>query len=287
MIRKWLLVPVLSSFLFGSLQVLSANPARDKAHQLAQAAPQIHAEISNGVSSMEDCHGLFAAGCTASAKYDGYLSFLKNQRPSPLAHTNGVLVSSDFDQKESRLPGGLTSRNHADHANELADLDEGNIFTVIGLLYYAKKEGSEACNCQLTASNAVDWHMWVGFDGNHAQQVRNGEITTAASRKPLLQEAIVAEVTPHYRAELHPEWTLSKVTGVLGRQVKLVGQLMVDNDHLGGSDNCAASDANTGSCWRRTVWELHPVIRFYVCDSDSPCDENSSHWKNLKNSLGR
>ena len=76
MIRKWLLVPVLTFFLFGSLQVLSANAARDKAHQLAQAAPQIQAEICSGVSSTEDCHGLFAAGCTASAKYDGYLFFI-------------------------------------------------------------------------------------------------------------------------------------------------------------------------------------------------------------------
>ena len=114
------------------------------------------------------------------------------------------------------MPVGLTSRNHADHSNELADLGEGNIFTIIGFLYYAKKTGSEACNCGLTTNNAVDWHMWVGFDANHAQQVRNGEITTADKRRLLRQEAIVAEITLHYRAELHPEWELSKVMASSG-----------------------------------------------------------------------
>jgi hypothetical protein len=153
------------------------------------AAPQIEAEKCSGASTMEDCHGLFPAGCTASAKYDAYLSYLKNQRPSPLSHTNGVLTPEDLDQKEAGLPDGMTSRNHADHAGELADLFEGNTFTVIGYLYHAKETGSEACNCQLNAHNAIDWHMWIGFDADHAQQVRDGEITTADERRPLLQEA--------------------------------------------------------------------------------------------------
>jgi hypothetical protein len=80
---------------------------------------------------------------------------------------------------------------------------------------------------------------------------------------------------------LHPNWTLTKVKGIFGRQVKVVGQLMVDNDHLGGKDNCAASNANTATCWRRTVWEIHPVIRFYVCEGDEPCEDDSSRWKKL------
>jgi hypothetical protein len=112
--------------LLGSVQSPIASPRPDKAHTLALAAPHIEAQTCSGVSTMEDCLRLFPADCTRSAQYDAYLSFLKNQRPSALAHPNGVLTPEDFDQKESDLPSSMTSRNHADHANELADLGEGN-----------------------------------------------------------------------------------------------------------------------------------------------------------------
>ena len=242
--RVWSLLTILCALLISSSGASPAGTAPDKAHQLAQAASQISPDKCNSVHTMEDCHGLFPSGCTAAGHYDAYLSFLKNQRPSPLAHSTGLLTADDFDNKEANIPDGLASTNHADHATELADLAEGNIFTLIGYLYHVKETGSEACNCQLTAKNAIDWHMWVGFDADQAQRVLNGEIKTAAKRKPLLQEAIVAEISPHYRAEERPEWTLAKVKAVLGKQVKLVGQLLIDNDHVKPSDDCGNAGAN-------------------------------------------
>jgi hypothetical protein len=106
--RKWPLLIAVCVFLFGNFQVYSASPPRDKAHQLAQTASQIKAEQCNGAArTMEDCHGFFASGCTAAGHYDAYLSYLKNQRPSPLVHTSCLLTVDDFDDKESEIPDGL------------------------------------------------------------------------------------------------------------------------------------------------------------------------------------
>jgi hypothetical protein len=83
-------------------------------------------------------------------------------------------------------------------------------------------------------------------------------------------------MTPHYRGRFHPEWTLSAVQSQIGQQVRVEGQLMVDNEHYVPSQDCGLTDA-TSACWRGTVWELHPVTDFQVCESGS-CDESAKGW---------
>jgi len=89
---------------------------------------------------------------------------------------------------------------------------------------------------------------------------------------------MVVEVTPHYRAQYRPTWTAAFLRQYIGRQVKVVGQLMLDNDHTVTDENCAAAGADTGTCWRMTAWEIHPVIRVYVCTTTAACPRSSSAW---------
>jgi len=70
-----------------------------------------------------------------------------------------------------------------------------------------------------------------------------------------------------------------------GQQVKVVGQRMIDNLHLNVNDDRNFPGA-TASCWRSTVWEIHPVTQFYVCNlKNKRCDQSSpdSAWTSLDN----
>jgi hypothetical protein len=42
----------------------------------------------------------------------------------------------------------------------------------------------------------------------------------------------------------------------------------------------AKSAGDLASCWRMSVWELHPVISFQVCKTDG-CTQNSTDWVEL------
>jgi hypothetical protein len=62
--------------------------------------------------------------------------------------------------------------------------------------------------------------------------------------------------------------------------VRIVGQLLIDNDHFQPNADCGRSDA-TKSCWRGSVWELHPVTRFEVCETGT-CTAKSGDWVPLE-----
>jgi len=91
---------------------------------------------------------------------------------------------------------------------------------------------------------------------------------------------VVLEMTPYYREQFHPAWTLGKVQSVIGRQVRLTGQLMIDNVHHKPADDCGLADADSSKCWRASTWEVHPVTNFQVCNVDHS-DANSTNWVEL------
>jgi hypothetical protein len=201
-----------------------------------------------------------------------------------------VLDANFFAPLESGIPDTLTSTNHAQHATDLAQQGEGQIVTLIGTVFYTLHGGSETCNCQLSGDESVvDFHIGVGFgpfplSATVLSQLQAGSeysrILSPADQHVLDQPSVVAEMTPYYREQFHPAWTLAKVQGVTGRQVKITGQLMIDNVHHIPKDDCGLADANTSKCWRASTWEVHPVTSFQVCSVDH-CDENSTNWVNL------
>jgi hypothetical protein len=215
----------------------------------------------------------------------------------------------------------ITKNNHGGHSQELLGLKEGQYFTVIGYLYYSEVTGAESSNCDLPKKSpddpAEDYHIGLGFDAQEAKQVKAGKLQLAAAEEastakepatakqptgkktmggassgadkepsPLEKHSIVVEMTPHYRSKYHNgKWTHSLLESIKGRQVKVVGQLLLDNDHMGDADICRPSAAPT-SCWRLSPWELHPVTEFYVCKSDS-CTEDSPNWVALDDAPGQ
>ena len=88
-------------------------------------------------------------------------------------------------------------------------------------------------------------------------------------------------MTPYYREQFRPGWTLAKVQAATGRQIRATGQLMIDNAHTKAADDCGLADADTSKCWRASVWEVHPLTNFQVCSADQ-CDASSTNWVNLE-----
>lgn len=113
---------------------------------------------------------------------------------------------------------------------------EGIPVVVEGYLAGAKESGAESTNCQKTASNMVDWHVWF---------VKNSRDSRAVS--------IVIEPTPRSRA--NHTWTLTKLKPIIDNQipVRISGWVFFDPEH---PDQIGLT--------RGTLWEIHPVMQIEV-----------------------
>jgi uncharacterized protein YgiM (DUF1202 family) len=273
----------------------AAAPAEagDRAHTLAAFASRAQGHICEGVDDFESCHNTFPEGCTTNSSndpttYDAFLSYLKNLTPDPQSADNQVVKTfsslDDFTALENSLRSlGVGKQKQADFANDLADLGQGNIDVVVGYVYYATPGGIETCNCKLKGQTDRDIHIGIGFDESMAEDIESGAKVVGADPDDAKQSSVIVEMTPHYRAEFHQGWTLSRVNAVVGKQVKITGQLLVDNEHNVKGQNCAISQP-LGKCWRASVWEIHPVTRFRVCRNGRGCDPNSdADWDDLDN----
>jgi hypothetical protein len=265
----------------------------DRAHELAKQAAQQKgvAGCDPGSLTTQTCHQQFPTGCTdaKAVTYDPYLNFLKDQTPGAALASTAVLGQTDFQSLEGKIPSGMTRKNHAHFASQLAPLGEGNIVTVFAYLFFVEDTGKgangkpsigETCNCKLQLPDSYDFHIGLGFDKTLAAQIRKRKTPSIPGQPSAMDKAsVVAEMTPHTRGL---KWTLTRINSLQGQQIKVVGQLMIDNEHLNAKDDCGFPGA-AASCWRSTVWEVHPVTQFYVCNLSSGCDASSpdSAWTSL------
>jgi len=238
------------------------------------------------IPSFLECHNEYATGCSKAAKYDGHLNFLKNLRVLPTKPAEKFLTSAnDLIKLDHALPSDLTKTNHKDLQDKLEALGDGHVAGVVGYLYYAKKGGIESSNCGLSGPGDIDYHIGIGFDPGFAAQLSSKQKPTADQLKKrnteMDQTSMVVEMTPHWRADFRPTWSLEALAPAVGHQVRLVGQLLVDNEHYDAHDDCAFQTAKP-SCWRLGIWELHPVTKFEVCNSGT-CTATSGDWVDLEN----
>jgi hypothetical protein len=249
--------------------------------------PGIVAAICEGVADFHDCHSRFPTGCNTSGSYDAYLNFLKNQliAPAPATTSLQFLSQADFQKLDQAVPPDLKKGNHADFKDQLAQVGEGKVFSLVGYLNDAIGEQAESSNCQLTSSDPEysngDYHIYIGFDPGVAAKLRNKQALTSEEKKGLKQSGVIVEMTPHERFAFgNGVWTIEALTQAIGSQVRVTGQLLVDSEHNVKGQNCALG--LTAACWRASVWELHPVTGFQVCkESTNACAPGSSGWAEL------
>lgn len=252
---------------------------------------ELEAARCDEVLDFRDCHTRYPAGCSESGAFDAYLNVMKNQLIQPPEHTAAIkyLTLDDFTALDSQTPDELKSRNHADFKDALAKLGEGQTAGIIGYLYYAKPSGVESSNCRLGNDDGegtnVDYHIGIGFDSDFAAGLRppNKKKLNSTERKILTQTSIIVEMTPHYRSFFAGStWSVDALKNVVGRPVRVIGQLINDNEHNIPSQNCALAKtaSQKQACWRASAWELHPVMKFQVCKADN-CTKNSPDWLEL------
>jgi hypothetical protein len=237
-------------------------------------------KCGEGIEDFHACHASYPTGCTISGSaYDPYLNLMKNQTMWGSMEPQEVFTSlSQVQQLEAKLPViGINQKNHGEKLSQLKDLGEGSIFGVIGYLYDVVPEGKESSNCQLDKDppdfGDVDYHIFIGFDPAVAETIRNGKAASSAEK----HQAMIVEMTPHYRDAFHQEWTVDALRAVKGQQVKVLGQLMVDNEHYVSGQDCGI-DPTKAACWRASVWELHPVTDFRVCGSGDCTTTSTASW---------
>jgi hypothetical protein len=270
------LAPLAIALLVGNATIPS------KGSKVVSTDPVAAAQCEEGIENFHECHASYPSGCSPTGKYDGYLNYLKNQNPPRDSKPALVFTSlNDYHDLESRTPKELGKSNHADLKDQLAAMGEGHPAAVIGYLYYVKQEGAESSNCELTAPEDTDYHIGIGFDKSVAASGMPHAKPTAADKTALKQTAAVVEMTPQYRDSFALEWTIDAVKAVLGKQVKVIGQLMADNEHNVTKDNCGLA-GHGENCWRASIWELHPVTSFQVCTlKDGLCTQNGPGWADI------
>lgn len=298
--------PVALALAMGSL----SNSGNQATQQAGTSAGGVVAEKCEDVTDFQDCHSRYPAGCSAAGGYDAYLNLLKNDLIAPPPPSTGVkfLAQSDYANLDSSIPAGLSRSNHSQYESQLSRLGEGQTRGVIGYLYYFQPTGAESSNCELTGpaddpdKSNVDYHIGIGFDPATAQGLRGdqsvaeraavarkhsgGKASSGSGASTLQQTSVIVEMTPHYRFHFeHNIWNVENLKKAVGRQVRVVGQLIIDNEHNAPSQNCATATtaAEKQSCWRASVWELHPVERFQICAKDTnDCAENdAASWVEL------
>ncbi len=270
---------------FVALSVVATCLAADNVQQLADQALKQSTVACSTVQSSADCHARYPAGCgrSSGSEYDAYLDFFKNQLIPPDSQPGDVVTPQMLQTLEAGLPAGLTSNNHRNFSAQFVNLKEGEIVQATGYLYYVQQTGAESCNCERAGPTDSDYHIGLGFDSSRVPVAKTKPRTTSASFHQLQASSMIVEITPHYRAQKEPHWTLAKLKNLYGAEIKVVGQLIADNDHYDASQDCGMQGADTTKCWRMSIWEIHPVTAFYVCGTTSGCSESDSGWIKLEN----
>ena len=106
-----------------------------------------------------------------------------------------------------------------------------------GYVVEIKDGGKESCNCGAEADSLIDVHIYIG-------------LTPTAAK----EDCMIIEVTPKFK-KLYPTLNLKKLKG---KKVKIYGYMFYDEEHKGNAKNTCMKCTKV---WRRTCWEIHPVVK--------------------------
>ena len=252
----------------------------DRAHEIAKTAGLFVRLTKQNAASQKNASS--SATPAPAIPDDLYLGFLKKQSSLPDLEPERFLTADDFKILNATVPAGMNAKNHTDFAEFLADRGEGNIYGIVGYLYYVSSTPASpavALSCGHGYVEATtDFHMGIGFDEAIAKEIRS---SSSPYQNDLAQKSIVVEMTSMFSAACSPPWDFQMLTAMIGHPVKAVGQLILDNGDL---------PKPPGAFEVRFVpvsppfsyWKIIPVTRFYVSKSDVICAPDSPDWKKIE-----
>jgi hypothetical protein len=136
-------------------------------------------------------------------------------------------------------------------------VSEGDFVRVVAVVLDAQGEESESVNC--AGTDGRDIHISLGATA-HASEF----------------DGMVAEMIPQLP---RPKgWDAATLLRLKGHLVHVEGGLTYDNEHMVNGD---AQHPNGTQPKRMSLWEVHPITKFFVCDSGT-CDPTSdTGWVTL------
>lgn len=132
----------------------------------------------------------------------------------------------------------------------------------------------ESVNCNLTGVDNNDFHVTI------AESIEHEDEEVDVEDVELEFNGIVVEPVPQHRPE---SWSISNIKKIQKekKKVLIVGQLFYDSKHKVNSD---PEHPLKSQPRRISLWEIHPVIKIYVCEKpNGACkDSKYSDWEELK-----
>ncbi|HYY58384.1 MAG TPA: SH3 domain-containing protein [Pyrinomonadaceae bacterium] len=220
--------------------------------------------------SLEDCENI---GCAQPGSPQAIFNQAKRHVPTGTA--SRLLNFADFRRLQNQADevvdqGSGLSQEERDSLRGFTvssgTVGEGSLVKIVGFLARGldpHPNTGESVNCRFTEAENNDFHISL------APRATNTEF-----------QGIVVEMIPQDRPE---GWTIPKLRRVKQqrRRVMAIGGLFYDNLHVVNSD---ASDPIPRQPRRFSLWEVHPITRFFVCErTNNACSPgNLSQWTPLE-----
>ena len=118
---------------------------------------------------------------------------------------------------------------------------DSDYVSIEGYVAQIKSGGAESCNCNSTDEKSHDVHLYIGKTGNDEKK-----------------DCFIAEATPAFKAKHSIHYDELK-----GKKVRITGYMLYDTEHKGSAVNSCRKCANV---WRKTVWEIHPVVKLEILE---------------------
>jgi hypothetical protein len=192
------------------------------------------------------------------------------KRHLPAGTTPHLLSFADFAalQRDTDLKTGIDSSKHKapltptrlllQHLQTTdAMVSEGDFVSLVAFVRDAQDEEPESVNC--AGTDGKDIHISLG---------PTAQATEFAS--------IVAEMIPQLP---RPKgWDAATLHRLVGHFVLIEGGITYDDQHMVNGD---ASHPVGGQPKRMSLWELHPITKFFVCDTTTCAPGSTSGWITL------
>jgi len=149
---------------------------------------------------------------------------------------------------------------------ESSNFTEGDFVELSGFIASTKlpphPNTGESVNCNLTDEPSNDYHINI-------TPAKNSDET----------EGVVVEMIPQDPHRKNKDWNLDKLRRIQSQQlpVKVQGRLFFDSEH---QPNINKTGKSGGDPRRFSLWEIHPISSFFVCQSGS-CTKTTG-WKALE-----
>jgi len=245
-------------------------PATDIELPVVDAAPPTAAAAAPCAASLDECE---VNGCAAADSKRGLFNKAKNHQATG---TNARTISfADLKSLQTQADavveqGTELNQEQRDSLSNFqvstGKVSKGRLVKLTGFIAQGldpHPNTGESVNCRLKTPVNNDFHITLALKPSHTEF-----------------QGVVVEMIPHDRPA---EWTIEKLKKVKQKKllVMLFGNLFYDNDHVVNSD---PTDNLTGQPKRFSLWEIHPITRFFVCQkANNACaTTNTTQWTKLE-----